>query len=476
MESVPESPFKRLCGQIESVAMDFERALEPRLSRSTVLVVVAAALLGFIGFAALTPSGFELGDAPLYAGHIKDATLEFTPKHIAYFALGIGFTRAVPLPLDHALNLMSALFAALSLGLAGVIAHMLTGRWSAALGAAICTAAPYVFVTNAVNAEVYVVQAFFFLLCTVFVLRAQPVLSGLALALAFLVTPSTLLAAPFLAILRPKGRFWLIAGGVALLTSAAVLAPVYREFLWGSHGLLILAPGNITLFQGLQKELREGAGFLAAWLPIAVGLWTVGSSRRHRLFVAGLAVLWFIQFAVGERYSDVPVQLPLYMMLGVVGGVGFARIIHGWPTRGSDRYVAVISVIAILLTAGLVPYRAVTAEASSVDEYRGTVLAMGEASRPGDVAVAPFATRVLAEHYLADAASPRWIPDEDLAGEEGQIAQAEAQQALVDAVAGKRRVWLPGDFDRSANAFFATQGYEIVRFKSIFVAQPVERP
>lgn len=469
-------PITPVIERIRRAHEGFEGTLSPTLSRTAKIVIFGTVLLSLALFFILAPEGFELGDGPLYAEYIKDASLHIAPKHIAYYALGIGFTRIIPLPLDHALNLMSAVFASLSLGLVGAIAYTLTGRWLAALGAGMCTGAAYVFATNAVNAEVYIVQVFFFLLCVVFVLRDRPLLAGLAFAGAFLATPSTLLAIPFLVALRPRARFLLVSGAAALTLASAALAPVHREFLWGSHGLLTLVPSNITPSQALSKEFREFTGFLAALPPIAVGLWVLGSSPRHRLPVAGLVLLWLAQLAFGERYSDVPVQLPLYAMLGVVGGIGIARLAHGWPTRRIGPILAAASVVTVIVVAGAVPYRAITAEAAAVDDYRETVMAMGAASRPGDIAVAPFATRALAEHYLGASSVPRWVSDEALAGQQGADAQATAQQALGDAVAGKRKVWLPGDFDQSAGAFFSTQGYEIVPFRTIFVAQPIESP
>lgn len=429
------------------------------------------AAAAFALFALIAPNGFELGDAPYYASYIAERSLGYATKHIGYYLLGIGFTSIAPLEADYALNLFAALSAAISVGLAGLIASTLTGRKSALLAASAALLVPYTFATQGVNAEVYAPQLAFFLLSAVFALWDRPIGSGLAFAAAFLITPSTALALPFVLLLRPTRRFlirWVTAAATPVL---AVLLPVLQDFLFGAHGVLAMAPANLDFAGALRKEGHEMLGFSTVMIPALVGLAQLVSSTRHRIFTAALSLLWAAPFAFGERYSDVPVQLPFYAMLAVLAGVGSARLLHAVR----DRRAAGIAVALLLVGATLVPaqqtYRKLVVEAEQVETQKATILAIGRSVNDGDIAVAPYAVTVLGSYYLSDTPL-EWVDDEALAGKNGSRRQADAQRALSTTLDRGRAVWLPGDFDRSAFGYFASVGYTVERFGSAWVAHP----
>jgi hypothetical protein len=221
--------------RVSSVGLRSNRGLDWIRGHSDLLASVATTALALAVLVQLVPNAFMYGDAPGYTRQMTegDHDLWVETIHVGYTLVGHLFTRLLPGDPVYAVNLMSAVFGALCVGLVTSIANKLAGKLSAGIAAALALVCVPEFVLHSVFAELYIVQLAFFLLSTLLLLWDRPIASGLAFAWAFLVTPSTVLALPLIVFWRPDGRFllkWAVSGSVLAL---AVLAPNYRDYLWG---------------------------------------------------------------------------------------------------------------------------------------------------------------------------------------------------------------------------------------------------
>jgi hypothetical protein len=98
---------------------------------------------------------------------------------------------------------------------------------------------------------------------------------------------------------------------------------------------------------------------------------TVVALRDARLrpfaLVTGLA--WFFTFVLGERYMDVPVQLPVYCLFAVLAGIGIGRV------KEAGRIWFLLSVIAAVAVFVVVLYFPVPERI--VDHLPSTALLIG---------------------------------------------------------------------------------------------------
>ncbi len=393
---------------------------------------------------------------------------------MGYNLIGIAFTRVVPLPMDIALNLMSALFAAACVGLVCAIAQLLVRRVSAGIGSAAVLATTYLFLENAVYAELYVMQLCFFLLTVYLILMDRPVLAGLAFASACLVTPSTGLAVPFLVLLRPTRRFVLLWVGVAGAVLAAAVLPHTEGYFYGPGHIGAIAP-DLTLLSALAKEAEQIGGFSFALAFALTGVVVLGLRRRYWPFLAGLFLLWLATFLLGERYSDVPVQMPFYSMLAVLSGVGFSWLIASWRTRRAVAVSAVVVLAAALVFTGVSSYREVSQLSADLESYKAAVLECAGSAQSGEVGIGQYYAVVLVNHYLkGESNGPELFDRCDLDGLNGESKKAEGLEHLDTAISSRKRVWLLESSLMDQEDFFASNGYQLVPVDRLAIAVPVD--
>ena len=119
----------------------------------------ASATVALVVFGLLVPHGFLNGDAPVYAERIATRSLGNGSVHLGYYLAGLFFTRLLPIDPPLALNMMSAIAAALCVGLVVTISYTTTGRVSAGIAAAATLVALPVFAENAVFAGALIAVA-----------------------------------------------------------------------------------------------------------------------------------------------------------------------------------------------------------------------------------------------------------------------------------------------------------------------------
>jgi len=453
---------KRVLAFVLAAGDGFAGGLAKTVPHCVMVAFLVVCVTLFLILAAVAPSGFRNGDAAVYAQQIEAGSFGKRTVHIGYYALGVLFTRMVPLDPDYALNILNALLGAFSAGIVLLIAYTITGRAVATFVAPIILVTCPVFVKESCGAEVYIPQLCLFLLSVLLVLWNRPIGAGVLFACAFFVTPSTILAAPFLVVLRPKGRFvvlWFVAFG---LLSTAVIAPHSRDYFFGGRGLFAALGGGISRADALQKELRELGGFAFFWPFILAGMMTLAAAARQRLFAVSVLCLWFPGFLLGEKFADVPVQLPLYAILAVVAGAGVDRLLHCGRMR---RLVATVALAVFILGAGFSGRRSYARFREScreIEGYRDTVERISEVSKANFVAIGWWTRGILLEHYLFRRAyTGVWINAGCLYGKRGSRLQRKAWDQVRTAIEEGRDIWFLGRLRPDMERLLLENGYGI---------------
>jgi hypothetical protein len=192
-------------------------------------------------------------------------------------------------------------------------------------------------------------------------------LTGISLALAILVTPSALLALPCFTLLRPDRRslsrlYWTI---LAILAIAII--PHYRDYFFGNRGLITAATSPMNIVSAAIKEGYEVIFGLFLYVPfMLVGFVQMLKDRKLRIFSAFVICFWLFNFLFGERFSDVPTQLPLYAILCVISGLGVQACTIDSVRQSSEKKsnciwilgvfpLLMISLFAVILKIGRTP-------------------------------------------------------------------------------------------------------------------------
>jgi hypothetical protein len=138
--------------------------------------IAAALLVGAAAFclyhATLLP-GFDFGDTGSFQTSAASPLIRARDAYPLYFAIGRIFLRLAPGGPAHALNLASAVQAALACALFVLLAAELSGSLLAAIAAAIVFAGSYTFWSQAVIAEVYALHLVFVAATLLLLLRWQ---------------------------------------------------------------------------------------------------------------------------------------------------------------------------------------------------------------------------------------------------------------------------------------------------------------
>lgn len=460
----------------------------------------------FVVFAIATPRGLPNGDAAVYAQQVLAHDFASRPVHLGYYLLASVGTLAGPLP-DRYFNLLSAALAAGALELLWWLGRRyFPERPGLALLPPLALLGNVFFFENAVQAEVYAAQTFFVALALWLWHRAGGagggLLAGLAFGAAGLVSPSSALFAPiFLVIRRPRaGPLGAFAAGAAAMMLPIV--PVAHEYFYGDRGLLAAAGKGLGPARIVAKEALElGLGFLtlAPWL--ALGAWRVVKTPALRPLGAALAAGWATVLVLGERFGDVPAQLPTWTLAALLVAAGAAELearlagSRSWwlvaclataapllgllfllgrsgAVRGLEAWILLpaLAALAVAAAAGwrklaagerrqavgflavaavlanfLVAVTLIREKNREIDGYRAEALALGAVAAPDFLAIGSWERGILLEHYLFRRSyTEHFLNTAWLAGAWGAERQAAAEATLATAVAAGRQVWLLG--------------------------------
>jgi hypothetical protein len=426
----------------------------------------------FALFSTISPNALINGDAALYEQQITHFDFSQRTIHLGYYFLGIPFVHLLPLPADYALNLMNCFFGSLSIVLLFLIGFTVSKTVLAGFVASIFLLSNYIFVFNAVYAEVYLPQLFFFLLSVQLVLVQNAVLGGLSFALAFLISPGALFGLPCLTLLL-GGRRQLVHfySGVFFLLSIGLGFHV-EDYLFGGRGLLKALQSHMGMNQVLLKETKEFLSSLIFYLPfILVGSAQLIKDKSLRRLGAAIFSLWFITFLFGERFGDVPSQLPTYALFCFIGGLGFDYIARCWKKRRPVIKYSVYLLLIICTSMTLfVTFRRINETNRNLIEYRNTVVALNHRALPHYFVVGEWTQGILFEHYLFQRSyTGVWINTEWLSGDWGPIKQKESINTLNTAINSRREIWLL-DNNPFLFSYLQKHGYSIQSFRNVYRA------
>jgi hypothetical protein len=296
--------------------------------------------VAFVAYGAFAPEFFINADATIYAEQIRGANFSERTTHLGYylFAYPVVF---LPFKIDHALNLLNCALGAGVVVLIALIGEVVAKSRLAGYVAGGIAFANQGLAYNALHAEAYAGQTFFLLLGIYLWLRRRNAEAGVCVAVSFLFSASTAFAAPFFLVTRPRVKPLLqlaaaSGGGVAL-----ALLPVWRNYLFGARGLMGAADNPVSFTLAFLKTGQDGFYGYYALIPFFLaGLYV---TRRWR-FTWAVAATGAVVFLFGEKFMDVPVQLPTWMLACVIAAVGVHAV--KWPFAAA-AFAILIPILAV---------------------------------------------------------------------------------------------------------------------------------
>ena len=273
------------------------------------------AAIAFALYRATMLPGFDFGDTGSFQATVGSPLITPRDGYPLYFAIGQLFlwvTRAEP---AYALNLASAITAAIACGLVVLVAAELSGSMAAAVGAALLFAASYTFWSQAVIAEVYALHIVFVALTVLLLLRWEnrPAIGRLAIffavyALGFGNHLSMILLAPaytvFLLLAAPRGWRSLVTPRVMALAVVCACAGA-SQYAWNLRTLWLLPGADPP--QGAIDALGR------FWFDVTKSDWrdTMVMNVPRSMLSDHLAMYWF------DLTQQFGVVAPLLAMAGL---------------------------------------------------------------------------------------------------------------------------------------------------------------
>jgi hypothetical protein len=258
-----------------------------------VIVVVAA----FALYRATMLPGFDFGDTGSFQTIAGSALITPRDGYPLYFAIGQLFLWITRAEAAHALNLASAMIAAIACGLIVPVAARISGSIGAAVGAALLFAASYTFWSQAVIAEVYALHIALVTLTLLLLLRwaERPARWRLTLffavyGIAFGNHLSMILLAPafalFLLLEAPGGWRALLTRrtvAIAILCAAAGAS----QYWWNLRSLWLLP--------GVDPPAGAGDALQRFWFDVTKSDWrdTMVMNVPRSMAADHAAMYWF---------------------------------------------------------------------------------------------------------------------------------------------------------------------------------------
>jgi hypothetical protein len=288
------------------------------------LVAASLAAVAFLCYHATLLPGLDLGDSASFQAGVGFLTLNPRQAYPLYYALGNVFVWLHPGEPARALNLASAVYGAIAVGLAGWFAARLSESLVGGVAAALFLAFSYTFWTQATTAEVYSLHLMIAGAAGLAVLMwaDHPTAGRLAVfyaifALGFGNHLSMVLLLPafaaFLLIKRGRGRtdplrprMLVLAAAIALLGSL--------QYAWNFRGLWAEPLPPATLGEALAKF----------WFDVTKADW------RETLVMT--------VSETGLEHRPAMYWWDLRQQVGVPGvalaSIGFCYVLWRWPARG----------------------------------------------------------------------------------------------------------------------------------------------
>ena len=341
---------------------------------------VIAPLVLLLLHAWLVRDAIQNGDGAVYNDQIESRLVGIRTTHVGYILCGLVADRILPFDVERSVNLMCLAFASAGGAAAFLIARSLGASRHVAAAAPLLVFAIHAYLRGAVLAEVDVVACALILVAVASWLRGRVLVAGLSFGLAMLVTPVTAMSLPML-VLTVRGargaparwrahlRDVLVFAAVSLAVYAPLVGVFWHDYWYGGRGLLH-APREPW---DVAKHVARSVAFLTSsagpWLWLGLAGVIAGAFSGAPL-APGVAAALLLTGLFGERFLDVPVQLPQLCVLAAFTVALVSRL----PTPRL-RW----SVLLCLWAATAWPTYAAVAEEVRLDvENRDTYLAMAE--------------------------------------------------------------------------------------------------
>ena len=351
------------------------------MSRRGLLAALTVALAAFALYRATLLPGVDFGDTGSFQAMVGSPLITPRDGYPLYFAIGALFLSLTGAEPAHALNLATAIEAAVACGLMVLAAAELSGSVAAAVGAALLFAASYTFWSQAVIAKVYALHIALVALTLLLLLRwANTPTNGrlfaffAVYALAFANHLSMILLVPgyalFLLLTAPRG--WRSMFAPRIVTMAAACAVVgAMPYAWNLRTLWLLPDpphGTIDALQRFwfdvtksdwrdtmvmnvpQSLLRDHLAMywfdltqqfgIAGPILAAAGLLQLGLANRRRALLMFMLFVANVIFAFSYNVGDAHVfYLPSHLLLALLAApavVLAGRVVrHGAPVAGT---------------------------------------------------------------------------------------------------------------------------------------------
>ncbi len=229
----------------------------------------------------------------------------------------------------------------------------------------------------------------------------------------------------------------------------------------------------MSITQASSQRRQRNLKSLFLYVPfIIAGIVQLITEKNLRTLGIAILSLWLVTFLFGERFGDVPVQLPTYALFCLIGGLGCNYVSRLWIGKSPAIILSVYLILIVCIsTTGFFAFRRIEETNHNLMEYRNTVFALNRAAHPNYLVIGDWTQGILFEHYLFQRSyTGVWINTEWLSGDWGQPIQKDSRGKLNDALSSGREIWLLGT-DQSLFPDLYKQGYVIEPVQKLLSGQ-----
>ena len=357
-------------------------------NRQVWFAAATATAAAFLLYHATLLPGVDFGDTGSFQTTLGSAIVTPRVGYPLYFAIADVFLRVTGIEPARALNLVTALEAALACGLFVLVATDLAGSLAAAFAGAMLMAVSYTFWSQSVTAEVYALHLLLSLLSLLLLLQweRRPTMARLCLffgcyAVAFGNHLSMILLAPaftvFLLARAPGGWRSMVRPRVVAIAALFALIGA-AQYLWNLRALWFQLDAPRSLADALRTfwfdvtksdwretmvlevpqsllrdhlamygfDLRQQFGIVGPVLAV-VGVIRLSIAQPARAVLLLLLYAVNVAFAFSYNVGDTHVfYLPSHLVVALLAAIGI-----GWTTVVAGRRGSIVAVSALAIYA-----------------------------------------------------------------------------------------------------------------------------
>jgi len=295
-----------------------------------------ATIVLFVAHLWLVAPVLQNGDGAVYNEQIEQCTLGIRSPHVGYMVLGMVFNEILPFGTERNLNLMCLVFASFGAAAIIAIARRYGSTWLAAVFAGMLVFGIRSYLRGAVLAEVDGVACSLILIALASWVFGYRIAAGIAYGAAMLVTPLSSLSLPVFLFTSNRERTTLrnllqhsldlcIFGVSALAAYVPLVLCFWQDYWHGGRGLLRAPRQPWDLHEQVMRSVRFFSTPAMPWVVLGLAGILLGTTKRKSIAFGTLMAI-AVAATVGERFLDVPVQLPQLCMLAVLAVLVVDRI------------------------------------------------------------------------------------------------------------------------------------------------------